>query len=53
MSFNDFAIITVKENDYRIHFLYMSKYETINLIRNGDLTEKSGTLSNIKILYYI
>ena len=47
MCFNDVAIITVKENNYRIHFLYMSKYEVINLLRNADFIEKGRTLSKI------
>ena len=25
MNFNDFVVINFKGNDYRIHFLYMSK----------------------------
>ena len=41
MSFNDVAIVTVKETDYRIHLLYMSKDEVINLLRNADLAEKT------------
>ena len=40
-SFNDVAIATVKETDYRIHLLYMCKDEIINLLRNSDLTEKT------------
>ena len=44
MSFNDVATISAKGSDYRTHFWYMSKYETINLLRNADLTEKSETL---------
>ena len=31
MSFNDATIVSVKENDYRIHFWYMSKDEATNL----------------------
>ena len=38
------AIVPVKENDYRIHFWYMSKDEPINLLRNADLTEKNRML---------
>ena len=45
MSFNDFAVVFVKGNDYRIHFLYMSKDEAINLLRNVDLTEKSRKIT--------
>ena len=33
MSFNDVAIVSVKGNDYRIHFWYMSKNEAINLLK--------------------
>ena len=44
MNFNGVAIRAVKGNDYRIHFLYMSKDEAINLLRNVDLTEKSRKL---------
>ena len=62
MNFNDVAIVTVKGNDYRTNFLYMSITYTITslrneaktLLRNVDLTEKSRTLQNIKkntILY--
>ena len=38
MNFNNGAIVTAKRNNYRIHFLYMSKEEAMNLIRNTDLT---------------
>ena len=44
MSFNNAEIVFVKGNDYRIRFWYMSKDKAINLFRNVDLTEKSGTL---------
>ena len=30
MNFNDFAIVSIKGNGYRIYFWYMSKYDTIN-----------------------
>ena len=39
-SFNDVAIVYIKGNSYRIHFLYMNKDETINILKNADLTEK-------------
>ena len=38
-SFN-VVIVSVKGNDYRIHFWYISKDEAINLLQNVDLTEK-------------
>ena len=37
---NDVAIVTVEGKDYKIHFLYMGKDETINLLSNADLAEK-------------
>ena len=47
MSFNDVATASVKGNYDRIHFLYMSKDEVLNILRTTDLTLKSGTLKNI------
>ena len=44
ISFNDVASVFVKENDYRIHFWYMSKNDAINVIKNSNLNEKSGSL---------
>ena len=44
MSFNDVAIASVKGNDYRIHFWYMSKDGAKSTMKNFDLQEKSGTL---------
>ena len=43
-SFNEFAIVTVKRKDDRIHFLYMGKDEVPNLLRNADLNEESRAL---------
>ena len=44
LSFNNVAIVFVKGNYYKIQFRYMSQNEAINLLRNTDLTEKSGAL---------
>ena len=44
MSFNDVAVVFVKENGCRIHFWYMSKDETINLLRNAYLTGKTWNI---------
>ena len=44
MNFNGVAIVSVKGNDYRNHFWYMSKGDGINIMRNSDLDEKSGLL---------
>ena len=44
MNFNDVVVVHGKGNNYRIHFLYISKDGAINLSKNADLTEKNGTL---------
>ena len=46
MSINlgDIAILNIKGSDYRCVFSGISKSEAINLMKNIDLTEKSGTL---------
>ena len=42
MNFNDVAILSIKGNDYRIHFWYMSKDEAISIMHNSRLNEKTG-----------
>ena len=37
MNFNNVAIVSVKESDYRIHFWYMSKDGAINVMKISDL----------------
>ena len=44
MNFNDVAIVSVKGRDYRIQFWYISKNDAINIIKNSNLNEKSGSL---------
>ena len=46
MSINlgDIAILNIKGSDCRCITSLISKNETINLLENADLTEKSGTL---------
>ena len=44
MNFIDFAIVSIKRNDYRIHFWYMSKEDPISIINNSNLNEKTGLL---------
>ena len=46
MNFNDAAIISIKGNDYRIHFWCMSKNDAIALMTNSDLNDKTGILYN-------
>ena len=38
-NFNDVSIVSVKGNDYRIHFWYMSQDHAINIMKNSDLNE--------------
>ena len=44
MNFNDVAIVSVKGNDYRIHFWYMSKNDAISIMHNSNLIDKKCTL---------
>ena len=44
MNFNDVAIISVKGNDYRILFWYMSKDDGISIMNNANLNEKTRLL---------
>lgn len=41
INFNDVVVFIVKGDGYIVHFLYVSKDEPINLLRNADMTEKS------------
>ena len=42
MSFNNVAIIYVKESAYIIHFWYMSKDDAISIMKNSNLLNKKG-----------
>ena len=44
MSFNDIAIIYVKESAYRIHFWYMNKDNAIGIMNNSNLIDKKNVL---------
>ena len=44
MSFNDVAVVSIKRNDYRIHFWYMSKNDAVSLMTNSNLIDKNGIL---------
>ena len=44
INFNDVAIVSIKGNDYRIHFWYMSKDDAISVMKNSNLNEKTGLL---------
>ena len=43
-NFNDVAIVSIKDNDYRIQFSYMSKDDAISIMNNSSLNEKTGSL---------
>ena len=53
MSINvsDTAILNSKGSNYHCIISLISKNETINLLQNVDLTEKSKTLYSVKICY--
>ena len=44
MNFNDVAIVSIKESDYRIHFWNMSKDDAISIMNNFSLNKKTGLL---------
>ena len=44
MNFNDVAIVSAEENYCRIHFWYMCKGGTINIMKNANLNEITGLL---------
>ena len=48
INFKDFAIVSIKGSDYRIHFWYMSKDDAISIMNNSNLNDKSGVCVIIK-----
>ena len=44
INFNDVAIVSIKGNDYKLHFWYMSKDDAISIMNNSDLNRKTGSL---------
>ena len=53
MNLSNIAIVNIKGSYYCCIISVISKSEAINLIQSIDLTEKSGTLQNIKIYCHI
>ena len=43
MNFN-VAIVSIKGNDYRIYFWYISKDDAISILKNSNLSGKTGGL---------
>ena len=52
INLSDITILNIKGSDYRCVISLISKNETIKLMQNADLTEKSGTLWNIFTFIY-
>ena len=44
MSFKNVAIVSIKGNDYKINFSYISKNDAITLMTNSNLNDKNGVL---------
>ena len=44
IAFNDVAIVSIRGNNYRTHFWYISKNNATNIMKNSNLNEKSGSL---------
>ena len=41
INFNDVAIVSIKGNDYSIHFWYMSKDDAINIMKSSNLKKRT------------
>ena len=44
INFKHVAIVSIKGNDYRIHFWYMSKNDAIALMTDSNLKDENGIL---------
>ena len=44
ITFKNIAIVSIKGNDCRIHFCYISKNDAITLMTNSNLNDKNGVL---------
>ena len=44
LNIDDVAIVSIKGNDHRSHYSYMSKNDAIGLMNNSSLNEKTGLL---------
>ena len=44
ISFKHVAIVSIKSNDYRIYFWYMSKNDAVTSMTNSNLNDKNGIL---------
>ena len=53
MGFNDIANVSIKANDYKTHFWYMSNDETINVLRDVNLIEKKWIIMKQNLFSFI
>ena len=44
INFKDFAIVSIKGSDYRIHLWYMSKDDAMNIRQTSNSNDKRGFL---------
>ena len=44
MGFNNIAILYIKKSAYRIHFSYMSKDDTINIMNGSNIVHEKDVL---------
>ena len=47
VSFKNVAAISIKGNDYRIHFWHMSRKDAIAIMTNSNLSDKNGVFHDI------
>ena len=52
MNFNDITIVSIKRNDYRINFWYMSKDDAISTMNNSSLNEKINQYNYFFFIIY-
>lgn len=50
MSFDDFAIVNVGRNDYRIPFWFMLEVEAVSRMKNSGQSEKNAQLKKNKTI---
>ena len=44
ISFKNVAVVSIKGNDYRIHFWYISETDAISITNSSNLSDKNRTL---------
>ena len=51
MNFHAAVIVSIKGNDYRFHFWYISKDDAISMMNNPSVNEKIGSIQFFFIIY--